>query len=67
MSLLDTKPELRAAIIDLDGTMVDTLGDFDVALNRTLNGLGLQGVSRAFIEHTVGKGGEHLEIGRAHV
>ncbi len=60
MSLLGFTNELRAAIVDLDGTMVDTLGDFDVALNRTLNGLGLQGVSRAFIEHTVGKGGEHL-------
>ena len=23
-----------AAIIDLDGTLVDTLGDFEVALNR---------------------------------
>lgn len=60
MSLLGFTHELRAAIVDLDGTMVDTLGDFDVALNRTLNGLGLQGVSRAFIERTVGKGGEHL-------
>ena len=26
----------NAAIVDLDGTMVDTLGDFEVALNRTL-------------------------------
>ena len=51
---------LCAAIVDLDGTMVDTLGDFDVALNHTLSGLGLPGVNRAFIERTVGKGGEHL-------
>ena len=28
-----------AIIVDLDGTMVDTLGDFEVALNRTLAGL----------------------------
>jgi phosphoglycolate phosphatase len=49
-----------AAIIDLDGTLVDTLGDFDVALNRMLGDLGLSGVSRGFIEHTVGKGSEHL-------
>jgi len=49
-----------AAIVDLDGTMVDTLGDFDVALNLTLTELGLPGVDRAFIERTVGKGSEHL-------
>ena len=60
MSLLGFTKELRAAIVDLDGTMVDTLGDFEVALNLTLSGLGLPGVNRAFIEHTVGKGGEHL-------
>ncbi len=29
----------RAAIIDLDGTMVDTQGDFVVALNLTLTEL----------------------------
>ena len=54
---LDT---LHAAIVDLDGTMVDTLGDFEVALNRTLAELGQGGVDRAFIERTVGKGSEHL-------
>lgn len=52
--------DLRAAIVDLDGTMVDTLGDFEVALNATLADLGRPGVSRAFIERTVGKGSEHL-------
>ena len=40
--------------------MVDTLGDFEVALNTMLAELGLAGVDRAFIEHTVGKGSEHL-------
>jgi phosphoglycolate phosphatase len=49
-----------AAIIDLDGTLIDTLGDFDVALNRMLGDLGLPAVSRHFIERTVGKGSEHL-------
>ena len=49
-----------AAIVDLDGTMVDTVGDFDVALNRMLADLGQRSVDRAFIEHTVGKGSEHL-------
>ena len=51
---------LRAAIIDLDGTMIDTLGDFVVVLNRVLGELALAPVDRAFIEHTVGKGSEHL-------
>ncbi len=51
---------LQAAIVDLDGTMVDTVGDFDLALNRMLADLGLRGVGRAFIERTVGKGSEHL-------
>ncbi len=50
----------RAAIVDLDGTMVDTLGDFEVALNRTLADLDLPGVERALVERTVGKGSEHL-------
>ena len=50
----------RAAIVDLDGTMVDTLGDFEVALNRTLADLDLPGVTRALVERTVGKGSEHL-------
>lgn len=50
----------RAAIVDLDGTMVDTLGDFEVALNRTLADLDLPPVTRALVEHTVGKGSEHL-------
>ena len=51
---------LQAAIVDLDGTMVDTLGDFDAALNATLADLGLGAVGRPFIARTVGKGSEHL-------
>lgn len=50
----------RAAIVDLDGTMVDTLGDFEVALNRTLADLALPPVTRELVERTVGKGSEHL-------
>ncbi len=49
-----------AAIIDLDGTLVDTLGDFEVALNLTLADLALPPVDRAFIGRTVGKGSPHL-------
>ena len=47
-------------IVDLDGTMVDTLGDFEAALNRMLAELDLPPVSRALVERTVGKGSEHL-------
>ncbi len=51
---------LHAAIVDLDGTMVDTAGDFVVALSAVLAELGLPGVDRAFVALTVGKGSEHL-------
>jgi len=51
---------LQAAIVDLDGTMIDTLGDFVVALNRMLDELSLPRVDRASIERMVGKGSEHL-------
>lgn len=51
---------IQAAIIDLDGTMVDTLADFELALNRMLADFGYAGVDRAFIALTVGKGSEHL-------
>jgi phosphoglycolate phosphatase len=49
-----------AAIVDLDGTMVDTLGDFAEALNRMLRDLALPPVSSDAIERMVGKGSEHL-------
>ena len=51
---------LQAAIVDLDGTMVDTLGDFDVVLNAVLRELGLPRIERAFLGRTIGKGSEHL-------
>ncbi|MDO5692987.1 MAG: phosphoglycolate phosphatase [Pseudomonadota bacterium] len=51
---------IQAVIVDLDGTMVDTLGDFEVALNRMLADLQLPPVQRGFIERAVGKGSEHL-------
>lgn len=58
MSLADTAFE--AAIVDLDGTMVDTVGDFEVALRLALADLDLPPVSAAFIARTVGKGSEYL-------
>jgi phosphoglycolate phosphatase len=47
-------------MIDLDGTMVDTLGDFVAVLTRVLDELGLPRVSRDFVELTIGQGSEHL-------
>jgi phosphoglycolate phosphatase len=52
--------KFHAAIVDLDGTMIDTLGDFEVALNLMLADFGHAAVNRGFIERTVGKGSEHL-------
>jgi phosphoglycolate phosphatase len=56
--------DIDAVIVDLDGTMVDTLGDFCVALNLMLGDLPApfkhQQVDRATVERLVGKGSEHL-------
>ena len=51
---------LDAAIIDLDGTMVDTMGDFVAAINLMLHDMGFGPVDRAVVELLVGKGSEHL-------
>jgi phosphoglycolate phosphatase len=51
---------LRAAIVDLDGTLVDTLHDFVVVLNATLAEQGHRAVDAAFVARSVGKGSEHL-------
>ena len=58
--LLPGRAGLDACIIDLDGTLVDTLGDFEAALNQMLASLSRPPVGRAVIEHLVGKGSEHL-------
>ena len=51
---------LQACMVDLDGTLVDTLGDFEAALAAMLAALGRAPVTRAQIERLVGKGSEHL-------
>lgn len=55
----DLKP-IDAVIFDLDGTLVHTLGDFQVALHRTMADLDLPPVPDALIAQTIGKGAEHL-------
>lgn len=52
--------ELDAVMVDLDGTMVNTLGDFAEALNRMLADLQLPAIKPQIIENMVGKGSEHL-------
>lgn len=49
-----------AAIVDLDGTLVDTIGDFVVALNHMFDDLALPHIDAATVETMVGKGSEHL-------
>lgn len=58
--LVSACAQAQAFILDLDGTMVDTLGDFVAVLERVLTELGLPVVDRAFVEKTVGRGSEHL-------
>ena len=55
---------IDAAILDLDGTLVDTLDDFVAALNLTLaefaQGRDAPRVDRVTVEQLVGKGSVHL-------
>ena len=51
---------MRAAIIDLDGTMVHTAPDFQVAINRMRAELGLSPLTVATVMEFVGKGSENL-------
>ena len=49
-----------AAMIDLDGTLVDTMPDFSVAIGLMLGELRLPDVNDAVIRRSVGKGADHL-------
>ncbi|HEU4853305.1 MAG TPA: phosphoglycolate phosphatase [Telluria sp.] len=51
---------IRGAIIDLDGTMLDTVPDFHVAINRMRAELALGPISQEQIALMVGKGSENL-------
>ncbi len=56
----DMLKDIRAAIIDLDGTMVHTAPDFHVAVNRMRAELDLAPLEMETITHFVGKGTENL-------
>ncbi len=51
---------IQAAIIDLDGTMLDTAPDFLVAINRMRAEFSLSALDLATVTHFVGKGTENL-------
>lgn len=51
---------IRAAIIDLDGTMLDTAPDFEAALNGMRAEFGLAPITQDTIKRLVGKGSEKL-------
>lgn len=53
-------PALDAAMIDLDGTMVDTLPDFAAAIGLMLAELGQPAVEAAVVRTMIGKGADHL-------
>lgn len=56
--MISTPPQ--ALMIDLDGTMVDTMADFEAALNLALADIDLPPVAREVVNIAVGKGSEHL-------
>ena len=68
MTLYQSATAFDAVIVDLDGTMVDTMGDFVAALNLMLAELPAidsgaivkPQITHAVVERIVGKGSEHL-------
>ncbi|AKJ69939.1 phosphoglycolate phosphatase [Pandoraea thiooxydans] len=52
--------DVRACLIDLDGTLVDTVDDFTAAINAMLDQFGAAPLPRQKILHFIGKGSEHL-------
>jgi len=58
--MFTTPAPIKAAIIDLDGTMLDTMPDFHVAINGMRADLGLAPIAQETITPMVGKGSENL-------
>ena len=60
MSATAQAQRYKAIILDLDGTMVDTIGDFVAALNAALQSCGLSPAQPEQVRKWIGRGGEHL-------
>lgn len=58
--LRDRKVPVDAALFDLDGTLVHSLGDFVVAVRATFGELGLPAMDAAAVAPLLGKGVDHL-------
>ena len=52
--------DIRLVILDLDGTMIDSVPDLDIALNGMLGDLNLPPVDVPSIRMFVGKGTQNL-------
>jgi phosphoglycolate phosphatase len=54
--MIPSHSTLRAVILDLDGTLIDTAGEIGLALNDTLAELGLRVMSLAAVTALIGRG-----------
>ena len=54
---------IRAVLIDLDGTLVDTLSEITAAVNALMNDVGREPVSERVIYEAVGEGAHNLVAG----
>ena len=52
--------DIQAWLVDLDGTLVDTLGDFVAALGQVAEQLGCTPPTRDWVRCAIGRGGERL-------
>lgn len=59
-----TRAAIRAVLLDLDGTLVDSVADIAMAIDTTLGGFGLPALGIEGTRALVGKGARHL-VGRA--
>ena len=73
-SIKSNQKPIRAVIVDLDGTMLDTVPDFQVAINRMRDEMAMAPLGQDQIALMVGKGSENLirsvlelDMGRAGV
>jgi phosphoglycolate phosphatase len=63
MTRLKLAGSFDAAMVDLDGTMVDTLADFVAALDLAFDALALPRIAPSKVAQLVGKGAEYLVRG----